>query len=590
MKLKKFLCLFLLIAAVFALASCEALNAALGGTTTPQTKEFEVKFDSAGGSEVASQKVAEGGYVTEPKEPTKEGYTFEGWFRGGKLWDFEENTVTRAITLIAKWKKVSTHEHAFSDPTCTEPGKCECGEIGDVALGHTWVEATCDAPKTCSVCKATEGEAKGHTPGEEATCAAPQICTVCEKVLVKALDHTEVEIPAVESTCTTHGTTAGVKCSVCDTVIVEPTEAPLADHTEFTIPATEPDCTTPGHTAGIECSVCGEVIQAQTEIPANGHTEVIDAAVAPTCTETGLSEGKHCLICNEVLVAQTVVDALGHSYTEVVTPPTCEEAGYTTKTCSVCGDVVVDNHVDPLGHNYVDGVCQNCGETVSHMVYYYVYELGNEPVYSEKFFEDTGVESLYVFEKPGYTTGAWVDEIGFEYTSIEVGTNVDVHLYCSITAIDYTITYIVDGATHTTATYNVSETDIALIDVPAKLGFNAKGWADADGNIVSVIPADTIGDVTFTAVYEEVTYTITYVLNGGENHPENVEEFSPAAIPALHNPLTRDGYLFGGWYADAECAGAVVTSIADLPAGDITLYAKWTAVGGDYITPEAPLA
>ena len=55
------------------------------------------------------------------------------------------------------------HTHVWSDATCTEPAKCECGETNGDALGHTWVDADCDTPKTCSVCGETEGEALGHT-------------------------------------------------------------------------------------------------------------------------------------------------------------------------------------------------------------------------------------------------------------------------------------------------------------------------------------------------------------------------------------------------------------------------------------------
>ena len=56
-------------------------------------------------------------------------------------------------------------------PTCTEGGYTTytCSACGDsyvadevAALGHTMSEATCTAPKTCSVCGATEGEALGH--------------------------------------------------------------------------------------------------------------------------------------------------------------------------------------------------------------------------------------------------------------------------------------------------------------------------------------------------------------------------------------------------------------------------------------------
>ncbi len=85
------------------------------------------------------------------------------------------------------------------------------------------------------------------------------------------------------------------------------------------------------------CTICGNSDTVETA-EALGHTEAVTPSVAPTCTATGLTEGKHCSVCNEVLVAQEVVEALGHRYEAVVTAPTCTSAGYTTYTCSVCGD------------------------------------------------------------------------------------------------------------------------------------------------------------------------------------------------------------------------------------------------------------
>ena len=41
----------------------------------------------------------------------------------------------------------------------------------------------------------------------------------------------------------------------------------------------------------------------------------------------------------------------GHKYASVVTPPDCEEKGYTTHTCAVCGDVQVDSYTDAMGHD-----------------------------------------------------------------------------------------------------------------------------------------------------------------------------------------------------------------------------------------------
>jgi hypothetical protein len=40
-----------------------------------------------------------------------------------------------------------------------------------------------------------------------------------------------------------------------------------------------------------------------------------------------------------------------------VTAPTCTEAGYTTYTCSVCGDSYVADEVAALGHDWADATC-----------------------------------------------------------------------------------------------------------------------------------------------------------------------------------------------------------------------------------------
>ncbi|WP_165776661.1 InlB B-repeat-containing protein [Bifidobacterium simiarum] len=66
-----------------------------------------VSFNSNGGSKVASQKVANGGKVKQPKNPTRSGYAFAGWYYGNAKWDFNRG-VTANITLTAKWTKNAT--------------------------------------------------------------------------------------------------------------------------------------------------------------------------------------------------------------------------------------------------------------------------------------------------------------------------------------------------------------------------------------------------------------------------------------------------------------------------------------------------
>lgn len=71
------------------------------------------------------------------------------------------------------------HEHTWADATCTTPKTCtECGETEGEVLEHTWIEATCAEPKHCSVCGVTEGEALEHT-WTEATYWEAKTCSVC---------------------------------------------------------------------------------------------------------------------------------------------------------------------------------------------------------------------------------------------------------------------------------------------------------------------------------------------------------------------------------------------------------------------------
>lgn len=52
----------------------------------------------------------------------------------------------------------------------------------------------------------------------------------------------------------------------------------------------------------------------------------------------------------------------GHSYNSVVTPPTCQSGGYTTHTCTLCGDEYTDSETAVSSeHTYVDRKCVDCG-------------------------------------------------------------------------------------------------------------------------------------------------------------------------------------------------------------------------------------
>lgn len=53
---------------------------------------------------------------------------------------------------------------------------------------------------------------------------------------------------------------------------------------------------------------------------------------------------------------------LPHAYESTVTTPTCTEQGFTTHTCTICGNSYADSYVDAPGHDYSAGLCSVCGE------------------------------------------------------------------------------------------------------------------------------------------------------------------------------------------------------------------------------------
>lgn len=71
-------------------------------------KKLKVEFDSKGGSEVPTQHVIPREKATEPANPQKEGYTFEGWYIDNDCttpYNFDSE-VTEDKILYAKWKEI----------------------------------------------------------------------------------------------------------------------------------------------------------------------------------------------------------------------------------------------------------------------------------------------------------------------------------------------------------------------------------------------------------------------------------------------------------------------------------------------------
>ena len=80
---------------------------------------------------------------------------------------------------------------------------------------------------------------------------------------------------------------------------------------------------------------------------------------------------------------------------------------------------------------------------------------------------------------------------------------------------------------------------------------------------------------TLYAVWEIITYDISYVLGGGANNSGNPTKYNVNSDTVTLKAPTRAGYTFNGWYTDANFSNKCSTIPAG-STGDITLYASWT--------------
>lgn len=94
---------------LFALAGLTMMGSM---SCSDDTVFYTVAFNPQGGSSVPSQTVEAGGRATRPANPTRDGYTFAGWYTatsGGTLWEFLTEPVYTNLTLFANWTGAADH-------------------------------------------------------------------------------------------------------------------------------------------------------------------------------------------------------------------------------------------------------------------------------------------------------------------------------------------------------------------------------------------------------------------------------------------------------------------------------------------------
>ena len=157
-----------------------------------------------------------------------------------------------------------------------------------------------------------------------------------------------------------------------------------------------------------------------------------------------------------------MTSAKGHSYQSVVTAPTCTDGGYTTHTCTACGDRYTDAQTPATGHSFSYGICTGCGY--------------QDPDY---------VEGYYLF---GYINGS-------NYACEEDRENMGIYKF-------------VDGRLTVKFT---QDSYVAVKTGGNRAWYMTEGWQGEEVTSVTLYPTDTLfaADKLFVPGNVEVTFTLT---------------------------------------------------------------------------------
>ncbi|MGL4382441.1 MAG: InlB B-repeat-containing protein [Bacilli bacterium] len=171
----------------------------------------------------------------------------------------------------------------------------------------------------------------------------------------------------------------------------------------------------------------------------------------------------------------------------------------------------------------------------------------------------------------------------------------DITLYAIWTKNSYTLSYNLNGGTGTLPSPQTIEFEAkatAPTSEPTRTGHTFAGWnTSADGLGItwnyntSTMPAN---NVLLYAIWSINTYTLSFDLNGeyGAIPPTQSLSFESKAIPP-NNP-TRTGYTFKGWNTNANGQGKVWNFTTDtMPGSNLVLYAIWNEITTK--TPSVPL-
>ena len=127
-------------------------------------------------------------------------------------------------------------------------------------------------------------------------------------------------------------------------------------------------------------------------------------------------------------------------------------------------------------------------------------------------------------------------------------------------------------------TWASSNTAVATVDESGNVTAVGAGTATITATAKVATADGSMPSAPCTVTVMEPTYTVTLNPNEGTiADGKTVTGYVRGTVSALPTAadITREGYLFKGWYEDANFSGSPVTAITATDTGNKTFYAKW---------------
>lgn len=242
----------------------------------------------------------------------------------------------------------------------------------------------------------------------------------------------------------------------------------------------------------------------------------------------------------------------------------------------------------------------------------YDHDGGNAPVIPNPVIYNALTPTIYLNAptRDGYTFKGWTitntnsdsDDIVVALLSftqvIPTGTHGNLLCKAHWQENSYRISYELNGATHSQTPTSYLFTNQTTVANPSLAGYTFMGWTIENDSVSSPVitpttnvtfgPSTVFGNLTFTVPappedggdndnWNQITYTITYNLDGGTHGADHPESYTVTDSVFISVP-TKSGYTFAGWTIENDSTSSPLPT-----SGNPTIFGPSNGVYGNLI-------